>query len=146
MLYLGKLTNRSLVLVAAMLLLFWGSAGADAPLQFDQAKGRADEDEKALLPAELERLVEAQGKHVVPELMKCVVSKDTLGTPFVLVLQLDKGVVSRAWLQGAEPAKSCVDQNLIGKFVYRASTTPFFTSIEFSWTPPRPRRGAGQDT
>jgi hypothetical protein len=104
-----------------------------APIDFRQAKARADANEASLAPALHAQLLEAQGRALKTAVATCRQPNPDLYR-FTVVLSLNAdGSVASSWLQGRTSLARCVRGQLAGSGLPGHWPTPFYTSFEVSF-------------
>lgn len=127
------MTTRSIL--ALSLLLLAASARAAPDLEFSDAKRLADRDEASLSAQQMEALVASQRSLLDAGAAVCATPRPDL-SPFVVVVELDAdGKVVRTWLQGNSPLAICFRKYVAQRSVAAPPRSPFYSSIELSFTP-----------
>lgn len=122
--------------ISLILTLFWSAIAGAQTLGYSEAKARADETEGRLGAADMQRLVEAQGKFAGAAFARCISAAGAPPANFTVVLELNAdGRVSRSWLRGESRFAQCFRDRMAADFAFRPTSVPFFTSFEYSSAP-----------
>lgn len=113
--------------------LLFAAQVATAPMDFDQAKARADANEAGLGREMHAHLLDVQGEALHRAVDACRQSEPDLSR-FTVVLSLRAdGTVASSWLRGRSTLAHCVRNRLVAAGLPGHWPTPFYTSFEVSF-------------
>jgi hypothetical protein len=137
-----QVTNSSRALFIGCLMAMSLSAAAveppvEAPMDFAAAKAAADADEASLEESARAAALEQQGAFLDAGISACADARNTARLEgFVIVVELDdSGQVVRTWRRGDSPLALCIERHSRGKLMFVPPRTPFYASLEVSFTP-----------
>ena len=116
------------------LTILAGHAVAASALEYDEAKALADQDEASLSPEQSGKLRDSQAALLASGTAACATPNPDLSA-LVVVMELDaRGKVVRTWLEGNSPLAICLRKHAAAQSLAPPPRTPFYTSIELSFT------------
>ena len=116
------------------LTILAGHAVAASALEYDEAKALADQDEASLSPEQSGTLRDSQAALLASGTAACATPNPDLSA-LVVVMELDaRGKVVRTWLEGNSPLAICLRKHAAAQSLAPPPRTPFYTSIERSFT------------
>lgn len=129
-LFIGCLMAMSLPVAAV-------ESPAQAPMDFAAAKAAADADEASQEESARAATLEQQSAFLDAAVAACADGRNTAQLEgFVIVVELDDaGHVVRTWRRGDSPLALCIERHSRGKLMFVPPRTPFYASLEVSFTP-----------
>ena len=122
------------VLAYALVVLACPALAAPG-LDYALAKAQADKDEASLSRDQGSAWLESQSKLLGDGVAQCATPNPDF-SPLVVVMELDaSGKVVRTWLHGNSPLAICLRKYAATGSLLAPPRTPFYTSIELSFTP-----------
>lgn len=108
---------------------------AEPPIDYLNAKIRADTDEAALPPTQAQAYRARQGALLENAVHDCAMPRpDT--SPFTIVVRIDAdGSIGASWRHGSTPLAICVEKMLRLQPLPRPEHAPLYLSYELSFTP-----------